>query len=165
MFLCRDSSGSKMQEESHLWSGEGTTVFLKQKDTETRILCLCEECRSLAWEQVAHVFLLQHKSIVGTAEWGEGKYFSWSSHVQFALEPCHEIYSACSWLSGRKLAVFHDILIALFKIMCLTLSFQQVLGYWQWECIPYFQYTDSLVFSVRQSWSWFHVYLFLVIWM
>lgn len=28
------------------------------------------------------------------------------------MESCHEIYSARSWLSGRKPAVFHDILIA-----------------------------------------------------
>lgn len=33
---------------------------------------------------------------------------------------------------------FNDILIALFKMMCLTVFFLQVLEYWEWECIPYF---------------------------
>lgn len=45
------------------------------------------------------------------------------------MESCHEIYSACSWLSGRNPAVLHDILITLFKVMYLTASFLQGLGY------------------------------------
>lgn len=124
-----------MQQESLSRRGDNSLFEAERHWT----LCLCEEYRSLVWKQVARL-PASTWIYCGDSRLRRSTFYGALLYSLLRMEPCHKIYSACSWLSGRKPAVFPDILIILFKMMCLTVSFLQALGYWERECIPYFQY-------------------------